>query len=289
MNKLLRTQIEQMIRSKTDNDFQEFVVFLHQLVCDDGFCVVKQKHDKGSDGIVDGNNVLAVYGPGSYTLAGFKKKVGADHKSYARNWKATHPNWTVIFNDELKANMIQFIDKLHPGAKKKGLPELVLMIEKLPWSKIQRIGEYFGIPSKLLMNDLIGQVIDDLIRQNETATTGESRRHAMYIEDKIALNYSAEDVQRATDDYYDCLLFFNSTELILREHSAFSLQALRSRIRTDFDLQGGSFAEKFRALINLYSRMQSNDDLYRFGVTTLLTFFFEQCLIGQRTQEEEPC
>lgn len=132
MNKLLRTQIEQMIRSKTHNDFQEFVVFLYQLVFGEGFRVVKQKHDKGSDGIVNGNNVLAAYGPSSYTLSGFKKKVGDDHKSYLRNWQDTHPNWTVIFNDELKASMIQFIEKQHPGADKKGSPELLLMIEQLP-------------------------------------------------------------------------------------------------------------------------------------------------------------
>ncbi|MBB01224.1 MAG: hypothetical protein CMJ47_01105 [Planctomyces sp.] len=289
MNKLLRTQIEHMIRSKTDNDFQEFVVFLHQLVFGDAFRVVKQKHDKGSDGIVNGNTVLAVYGPTSYTLPGFKKKVGDDHKSYCRNWQETHPNWTVVFNDELKANMIQFVEKLHPGADKKGLPELLVMIEDLPWSKIQRVGEYFGIPSQLLMNDLIGQVIDDLIRQNEVDTENDGRQQATYIEDKIALNYSAEEVQHATDEYYDCLLLFNSTESILREHSALSLQALRSRIRNDFRSQGGSFAERFRGLVTLYSQAQRDDDLYRFAVTTLLTFFFEQCLIGRRTPEEESC
>lgn len=289
MNKLLRTQFRQLIRAKTDNEFQDFVVFLHQIVYGDAFRVVKQKHDKGSDGIVDGDNILAVYGPSNYTLPGFKKKIGDDYKSYCRNWKETHPRWTVVFNDELKANMIQFIEKTHNSSDKKGLPELLRMIEELPWSKIQRVGEHLGIPSQLLMNDLIGQVIDDLIRRNEAESTDGERPKATYIEEKIGLNYFPEEVQYATDQYFECLVHFSSTEAILKDHSALSLNALRSRIRSDFASQGGSFAERFRGLVTLYVNSHSDDDLYRFGVIILLTFFFEQCLIGRRTPQEEAC
>lgn len=287
MNKLLLTQFTQMIRAKTDNDFQAFVEFLFQLVHEDNFRVVKQKHDKGSDGILNGDTVLAGYGPSNYTLAGFKKKVGDDYKSYERNWKATHPKWMVVFNDELKANMIQFIEGKHDGADKIGLPELLGMIKRLPWSKIQRVGDYLGIPSQLLMNDLIGQVVDDLIRQNETEPSAADRPQATYIEEKISLNYSLDEVQLATDQYFDCLVYFNSTEEILQGHTPFSLTSLRGRIRNDFNGQGGSFAERFRGLVALYTQSRPDDDLYRFAVTILLVFFFEQCLIGRRTAEEE--
>lgn len=289
MNKLLLMQFTQMVRSKTDNGFQDFVVFLFQVVHEDDFRVVKQKHDKGSDGIVNGDTVLAVYGPSDYSLAKFKKKVGDDYKSYARNWKDTHPHWIVVYNDELRANMIQFAEAKHSGADKIGLPELIAMIERLPWSKIQRVGDYLGIPTELLMNDLIGQVVDDLIRQNEIEQSIADRPKATYIEEKLALNYSSDEVSLATDQYFDCLVYFNSTEEILQAHTHFSLTSLRNRIRTDFNLQGGRFAERLRGLVALYTQARTNDDLYRFAVTILLVFFFEQCLIGRRTAEEESC
>lgn len=289
MNKLLLTQFTQMIRARTDNDFQDFVVFLFQLVHEEAFRVVKQKHDKGSDGILNGDTVLAVYGPTNYSLASFKKKVGDDYKSYERNWKGTHPKWLVVYNDELKANMIQFVAGKQADADAMGMPELMGMIERLPWSKVQRVGDYLGIPSQLLMNDLLGQVVDDIIRRNESDPSSTTERsQALYIEEKISLNYSADEIQTATDQYFDCLVYFHSTEEILQDHPPFSLSSLRSRIRNDFNNQGGSFAERFRGLLSLYTQSRPTDDLYRFAVTVLLVFFFEQCLIGRRTAGEEP-
>ena len=287
MNILLRSQFEQLIRSKTDNKFQEFIVFLFQLAHGEKFTTIKQKRDKGCDGILNGDTVLAGYGPEAYTLSKFKTKVGDDFKAYAKHWKSTHPNWCVVYNGDLLANMITFIDKKHPGAIKVGVPELMVMIDGLPWSKIQRLGDFLTIPTQLLMHDLIGQVVDDLMRLDENDSASSKRLHALFIEDKIALNYDESEIQSASDEYFECLEYFNATELILQGHTSLALSSLRNRIRGDFNQQGGSFAERFRGQKILYSRDHKEDSLYCFAVTVLLTFFFEQCLIGDRTVAEQ--
>ncbi len=53
-----------------------------------------------------------------------------------------------------------------------------------------RIGEYLGIPSELLFNDLIGHVVHDLISAALLAHVHSNRPHAIYIEDKIKINYT---------------------------------------------------------------------------------------------------
>jgi hypothetical protein len=289
MNSLLRRLFTNAIKLKTENDFQEFVEFLFSTAYERTFTTVKQKVDKGSDGILDGDTSLAVYGPSSYTLQGFKKKIGDDYESYSHNWKTTHPNWMVVYNDQFKANMIQFVDSKHAGARKIGLTELVQIIEDLPWSKIKRIGNYLEIPSELLVNDIISQVIDDLIRRDESGFANSKRPNAIYIEDKIVLNYASEDVKQATENYYERLEFFDATEGILREHTSMEVAALRGRIRDDFNALGGSFIERFHGLIECYGHSHAEDDQYRFALTVLLTFFFEQCLIGAKAEGELTC
>lgn len=289
MNPLLRKQFRNAIKLLTDSSFQDFIAFLFSTAHGDSFTTLKQKHDKGSDGVLNGDTILAAYGPENYTLRAFKKKANDDYQSYKKNWKSTHPNWMVIFNDDFMANMIQHVDELHVGATKIGLSELVQKVESLPWGKILRIGDYLGIPSELLINDLIGHVVDDLIRVNDAGQATSLRPHAIYIEDKIAINYIESEIQNATDEYYRCLEFFDSTQAILREHTPMEVSALRGRICTDFNSLGGTFADRFRGLLGRYCQTRPSDDLYVFAVTVLLTFFFEQCLIGAKVEGERTC
>jgi hypothetical protein len=289
MNPLLRKQFRRAINLLTDSSFQNFIAFLFSTAHGDSFTTVKQKHDKGSDGVLNGDTILAAYGPETYTLRAFKKKANNDYKSYRENWKSTHPNWMVIFNDDFMATMVQHVDALHNGANKIGLSELVHKIESLPWGKISRIGDYLGIPSELLINDLIGHVVNDLICVNDAGQATLHRPHAIYIGDKIAINYIESEIPDATDEYYRCLEFFDSTQAILREHTPMEVSALRGRISTDFNSLGGTFADRFRGLLGRYCQTRPSDDLYRFAVTVLLTFFFEQCLIGAKVERERTC
>lgn len=289
MNQLLRKQFRNAIRLLTDSRFQDFIAFLFTTTHGDSFTAIKQKHDKGSDGILNRDTILAAYGPEKYALSTYKKKVAEDYKSYDKHWKPTHKNWMVIFNDDFNANMQLHIEALHPGAFSVGLSELVEKIEMLPWGKIIRVGEYLGIPPELLINDLIGHVIDDLISVSDEGQATSIRLQAIYIEDKIAINYSEVEVQNATDEYYCCLEYFDATEAILREHEPREVNALKRRICNDFNSLGGTFADRFRGLLDRYCQVRISDDLYRFAVIVLLTFFFERCLIGKKSKGESAC
>lgn len=289
MNPLLRKQMVAAIKLKTDTSFQEFIDTLFSLAYESNFTSLKQKRDKGGDGILHGDTILAAYGPESYSLSDFKKKINSDYKTYDANWKATHPKWMVVTNCELLANMVQHIETKHSGATKFGVVELVAMIDGLPWSKIRRIGEFLGIATELLMNDLLGQVIDDLIRMDEKGHAVTQRPHALYIEDKIALNYAPADVQRATEQYSECLEYFDAMQSILRGHTTMEISSLRNRITRDFSEFGGTFSQRMNGLVARYCEKSPNDDLYRFGTIVVLTFFFEQCLIGTRTAGEVAC
>jgi hypothetical protein len=63
MNPLLRKQFRNAIKLLTDSSFQDFVAFLFSTAHGDAFTTVKQKHDKGSDGVLNGDTILAAYGP----------------------------------------------------------------------------------------------------------------------------------------------------------------------------------------------------------------------------------
>lgn len=286
MNSLLRNSFRHAIKMKSETAFQEFVAFLFAAAHGAAFTTLKQKRDKGSDGILNGNTILAVYGPESYSLSGFKKKIGDDYTNYSTNWKSSHPLWMVVFNGDFLANMVQFVEMKHAGTVKMGLSELVEMIERLSWTNIRRIGEYLGIPTELLLNDLIGEVVDDLVKAGESGNVTSDRPNAVYIEDKIALNFERSEVPKATDDYYECLTYFDATEKMLRERSAMEVSALRQRIRRDFDTLSGGFKQRFQGLLDRYCEAHPADDLYRFAVTVLLTFFFEHCLIGTKSPKE---
>ena len=289
MNPLLRKQMVAAIKLKTDTSFQEFSDTLFSLAHEANFTSLKQKRDKGGDGILNGDTILAAYAPEAYSLSDFKKKINSDYKKYDANWRPTHPKWMVVTNCELLANMVQHIEAKHAGAFKLGVIELVTKIEGLPWSKIRRIGEFLGIASELLMNDLLGQVIDDLIRMDENGYAATQRPHALYIEDKIALNYAPAEIMQAIEQYSECLEYFDAMQSILKGHTTMEISSLRTRISRDFSELGGTFSQRMNGLVARYCEKSPNDDLYRFATIVVLTFFFEQCLIGSRTSGEVAC
>lgn len=289
MNPLLRKQMLAAIRLRTDTDFHEFIDFLYAQAHDSHYTSLKQKRDKGGDGILNGDTILAIYAPEAYSLNDFKKKITSDYKKYDTNWRSTHPKWMVLTNCDLLANMVQHIESKQSSAQKLGPVEIMTKIEGLSWTKIRRVAEFLGIATEFLINDLLGQVIDDLMRMDEDGIATSQRPHALYIEDKIALNYAPDEIQQATTQYSESLEYFDATQSILKSHTTTELRALRSRICGDFSALGGTFSQRFNALVARYCGKSPDDDYYRFAVVVVLTFFFEQCLIGARTLGETVC
>ncbi len=86
-----------------------------------------------------------------------------------------------------------------------------------------------------------------------------------------------------TDEYYRCLEYFDSTQEILRDTQQWKWLALRiAFVQTSTRL--GNVCRTVSRLSEPYCQSHPSDDLYVFAVTVLLTFFFEQCLIGSKVQ-----
>lgn len=286
MNKLLRDIFAEAIKRKTDTEFQEFVSSLYSIVYRNRFVAIKQKRDKGADGILNNDTILAGYGPEKPSLRDFKKKISADYKSFKENWKDEYPNWQVVYNGDFTASMVKHIDELHPGADKVGLRQLVELIADQSWPTIRNIGNLLAIPSDYYINDLLAQVVENLMNHDGKSVPPASREKALYIEEKIALNYTAHDIEAATDEYSRSLEYFAALESLLKEYTDNEISALRSRIHRDFNMISGEFKERFESQNARYSEKHPHDDMFCFSVTVVLTYFFEQCLIGKTVEAE---
>jgi hypothetical protein len=67
MEKVLFNAIKQQIQALKDISFQYFIDELYLKNYGDEFVPIKQKQDRGNDGILHGDTILAVYAPEKYT------------------------------------------------------------------------------------------------------------------------------------------------------------------------------------------------------------------------------
>lgn len=268
------------------NDFQEFVVELYLLRYGTNFHPIKPKRDKGCDGILKEEGcVLAVYGPEKRDLPKFRRKAREDYTEYQLHWQAQYPLWRFIYNDELTAEEHRVLTDLDPQVQPVGIPHIIHEYESLTWSEKRRLASYLGIDLRLFHNDILSEILNDLIADAKPAL-GAPYGKPTYIEDKIKLNYSESDVASATDQYRECLQYFPTLRILLAGYQDRDLSALRSRIRRDYDALGGPFTNRFRALTARYSEASPQDDTYWFFVEVVLVYFFEVCLIGDKTEDE---
>jgi hypothetical protein len=66
MEKVLYNAIKQQIQALKDISFQFFIDELYLKRYGDEFVPIKQKQDRGNDGILHGDTILAVYAPEEY-------------------------------------------------------------------------------------------------------------------------------------------------------------------------------------------------------------------------------
>lgn len=144
MDSTVKEILKTKISSLKELRFQEFLNNLFVICHGDIFLIVKQKHEKGSDGILFNSKVIACYAPESYDLTAFKIKISGDYKSYNNNWETSHPEWMVVYNGTFLANMIKHVDSLKRDAEKIGIDNILDLIDVQNWTKRNKIYEIFG-------------------------------------------------------------------------------------------------------------------------------------------------
>lgn len=288
MMRILDKLIEKNISILTDNDFQNFVEYLYILYYETDFTLVKSKRDKGSDGFLNSKKAcIAIYGPEKRHLPQFQKKIRDDFIKYKTNWEHQYPNWHLVYNLSFTASEIEFVEGLKPNVEKVEPKHLLRIFQALIWVDKRNVADYLGIDGQFLQNDLLSTILDDLLLDDKQRDKGKPLVQPTYIEEKIELNFDVHDLESAKNEYYECLLYFETLRKLISSYPNNEQSALKSRILNDFRKFSGTFSQKLDNLTEYYSKKYEKDDLYVFNVRVVLLYFFEQCLIGKKTTAEK--
>jgi hypothetical protein len=189
MDSIFKHQIKLAINRLKENNFQEFVNALYIKKYGTDFTPIKQKKDKGCDGILKNGKIIAAYAPENYRLNKFKSKTKEDYDKYVQNWRDRHPKWCLVYNGPFTAEMVGFIDSLDHGVEKVDINQIIKLIESLNWSDIRDIADYLGIDGQYFINDILQNVVDDLLKNSSKASLPSQKHKPPYIEHKIEANF----------------------------------------------------------------------------------------------------
>lgn len=288
MDSILRTLFRTAIEGKKDTAFQDIVDSIYAKRLGPGFTSVKQKRDKGCDGIVENRKVIAAYAPEKPNLKDFKKKTNEDFDKYKKNWSSTYSEWEYVYNGEYTAQMVQHLDSLKQDCCKVDINRLLDLIDELPHFRRRDLAIELSINEQFIINDALKNVIDDLFKLSEQCIEGSKPyQPPPYIEDKIRLNYDKNDVEDALREYESVVKYFGELRDILRAYQDFEVGALKTKLIESYSRLTGSFKERFKDLAEQFSERNKNDDYYVFFVRVALMYFFESCIIGKRPESEK--
>lgn len=286
MDNIVREVLKTKIMSLKATAFQDALDRIYLCIYESGFQRVKQKRDGGSDGIVNGEVVLAAYAPERYNLNDFKKKVGADFDSYKANWESTHCKWQVVTNLESTAQMIKFVSGKKVDATIICIEGLLQKIADQTWTIKMAIFRSLDIPEQYLSNDVISTVIEDLIQASDRGDYFEPYEKPAYIQDKIELNVSKDHQASFLDEYEESLAIFALVSSVVKSRSQGSVAAIRSKVRSTYTSLSGSFEVRLNELVQIMSQGKCRDDYYSHHMRVVMLYFFEQCLFGLKPNSE---
>ncbi len=289
MNRGLKEIIASNIKVKQGFDFEEFIKELLLLRYEtSGFIPTRPVKDKGCDGIiVDSKTIVACYGPDKYEDAAFEKKAKEDYQEYKKHWEAKYDNWQFFFNGKLGPNAIKIIDKILTGSVPYGLDHIMNIIaNELNSTKRRKIAEYLGIPKNQITQDYLEEVLENLLSPTKTSPTDLYQfksSNLTDVEDKIKLNYLQDDIDIALAEFEDMLPVIFETGNLFRRFEDEEQDKIKSRVRNDYKNANGTFKERLNILTENYLLQYANinDDDYRYNITGVLLYLFEQCLIGK--------
>jgi hypothetical protein len=292
MQKPLITIFENEIKSRTGFDFQNFIVQLffarHGVK---GFIPIRRVKDCGCDGIIsDSDTVIACYGSMKYDKSDALKKIRGDYKEYETNWKQRYPNWMFIVNHQITPDEINQVQELHNGALILGIEQIMHIINfELKSYKQRVLAQYLQIDTtQYFRQEYIADILTDLLKGTKTDPDNILRYNAIDYVEKIKINYSQLDVEAAINEFETVLVEFTKIANILKNYDSDEQVRIKSRIQSDYKNANGTFKERLAILIENYLRQYANenDDDYRYYITSVLLYHFEQCIIGIKTKNE---
>ncbi|MCL2312754.1 MAG: hypothetical protein FWC41_09780 [Firmicutes bacterium] len=290
----LQNQFEIQLKSLTGFEFQKAVaeIFL-QKYGETGFTILRPTNDKGNDGIVESEKrVIACWGPhyndSKKRLKDFENKINSDFKTYQTYWQEQYPNWSIVVNHQIDPKYDIIVKILSPNASVIGLEQLLFMIDNLKHYQKNLLGKYFKIGKDLFSQDYLHNFLEDLLQESEISNEKIIYDRSKYfsVEQKIKLNYDADDIQIAINEYQhfaeNGYLVLVNNLIGIRENK--EIAKMKNRIIYDYSNTNGNFKTRLKLLTERYCEKYSStsDDDYLMIIRAVLITIFEQCLIGDK-------
>ncbi len=283
MDNNLRRRIKDALETRNQISFQQMVNKVFVCRYKNDFTPVKPKWDRGSDGILFNNTILAVYAPTpriKNIYDEFEKKVRSDFQSYENNWKDSHPNWQIIYNGEFTAKMINLINEICPNVGKCDINHIMRIIEELKFVEYREIAQYLGISVEFISNDIIKQVIDDMIKVSINIDNDlVELKNSPGILEKIKKNYKLSEVDAIRKEHE---LYHNDIAKlgeVLKAYDSEEITALKHKLYYRFTKLKGDFKIIFNNLFELITE-DYTDDVSKHWVRVILLYYFQDCLLG---------
>lgn len=287
MDHIFEHQLKMAIDGLKENNFQDFMNELLIKKYGINFTPIRQKKDKGGDGILNDTTIIAAYAPDKPNPDRFKRKIKEDYEKYRENWMSKYPKWCVVFNGQFTADMLLSIDELDRGIKKCDINHILELINSLHFPKIREIArDYLRIDEEHIIYDVLKKIIEDLLNDNTSAYSIDEHLQPPYIEDKVKLNYIEEDIQGALIEYKDMIPDISKFESVLKCYNDEDIKVLKNKVSTEYSKLAGDFKTRLNNLNELFAERNKNDDRYKYAVRVALIYFFETCRIGKKTSEE---
>lgn len=292
MNKVVQTIFSVRIENLQGFDFEDFVkeLFLKKFT-ENGFLPTRPRKDRGCDGILlQSNTVIACFGPKKYDYKQFVKKVDDDYKDFQTYWQSNYPNWQMVVNHKLDPLQQTYIDKKHPGSVLWGIDHLLSIISTGVDSVSRRhIADLLEIPRSQYFSSYLSELLDNLLEGTKTdpkqiAEFNPNRLTG--LKEKIQLNYTKDDLELAEQEFELVMPFFTLIGNHMTKFDDEEKSKLKLRVVRDYGKMGGDFRQRLESLTDFYLREFANekDDDYRYNITAVLLYLFEQCLIGKKRE-----
>ncbi len=304
MNSTLKASIEQLIRMKRGFEFEATMnqIYLIQHTSE-GYQPTRERSDDGAEGLIRvSRTIVAAYGPDKYDEKKFLKKIADDFDDFLNKWVDQYPNWKMHYNSSLAPEQIRITEELSKLAVTKslkvneiqvfGIEQIMQMIEEnFTSKKVRQLASYLGVPRELMIFDQIKGILDDLIKGIAIEPEKIEYRLQVNVNEKIELNYSIDDRKVAREEYEDYLLDGSLIKIseIISSFNDDEINILKIKIRREFNrVDGTNFKNKLNILTDLLVNKYSSGDDYEVEhyIRAILVYFFEQCLIGEKTRAE---
>jgi len=282
MDNNLRRRFENTIISTSGSDFHDFVSKLFIKRFGEDFVPVKQKRDRGCDGILENKKFLAIYGPSSQrrNLKEFILKSTEDFEKYKDKWEKKYQEWCFVYNDECTIDRIEHLKSLKPGVIIYDLKHLMNIIEELTFPKLRELANYLGIFIEYFRNDILKQIIEDLIKKPFEDIEYEIN-NPKDIDEKIKLNYDMKDFDLIRKKHETAFVDIEALKILLRAYDDTEISAMKMKVLNVFAKISGDFKEKMTKVNEILCDTYEND-MYKYFIDVILLYLFEACIVGKK-------